>query len=355
MLPETASWVVLKFVPEKCPGCGTSLANAEVDSLLSQSTAILTCPTCSSATIVISQHRLTVSKLEDAQQLLEKGYTAIIPLQKTSAAPSCRKGASLPDWFIQVHAQLFARAQEVRKELATTSDPHQRASRFEAEIFPLVAEIIYRARNEQRIETASCEAKNILKNEWNNLTLTSKELLLAAQIMRNNLLRYLEYAAEGNSAAAEEVDFSAPIILCSQVIEHEVKEKIFIPFRKNHSRFSFEYMENSPRLTAAVNKLDAWCRQQDSLTLSDACECLLQLGGPRALRNRFKNFLQQHLKNYENLMVENVLPQRIVNFLNGYRNRCAIIGPVSYEEYQRCEDLLYRPPIKLLFLLAGAI
>lgn len=352
MLVENASWVVLKFVPDKCPGCGASLANANIDTLLSQSTGFLTCPNCSNTTMVISRQRIAVSRQEEAQQLLKEGYTAVLSLRKEQDASSGQK-APLPEWFIQVHAHLCARAQELREELSAVADPHLRASRFEGEIFPHIAEIIYRVRNEQRMEGISPEAKTILKNEWNNLTRTSKELLLAAQIIRNNLLRYLEHTAE-NPTAAHEADFSAPIILCGQVIEHEIKEKIFIPFRKNHPRFYFEYMEDSPRLSAAVTKLDAWCRQEDPLALNDACECLLQLGGPRALRNKFKNFLQQHLKNYETLIVENVLPQRIFTFLTTYRNRCSIIGPVSYSEYQRCEDLLLRPPVKLLALLAEA-
>lgn len=370
-MKQIDAYLVPRFSPEGCPRCLSrfkgptdfqpvsvlmdtdnlpsntvnqaqgSLAAWDGDSLIQ----FLSCQHCNNITMVVNLDQRYVLTREEAEEAVRDGYTAILPVSIKQI--DAKVNGNLSFWFRSTYDRLFNKASNLRNSLSSLENHEQRANDFERIMSPILADIIREIKKETDLENTFCEARNVLKSNWNQFNRDTKELLIAAHLIKKDLLTYAEVEAD--------IDYVAPVLLYARALENELYYKLFKPFSEVCNDFNYEYDESSPLLKKSIQVIRKMCKNGRKPNLSEMAYCLQTLAGPRVLGNWFKTFVRSMVRDYELLFIEHVFPQRVVGFVNAYRNRWGIIGPITLRECQRCEEYLLYEPIRLLPMLADAV
>lgn len=371
-MKEINAYLVPRFSPEQCPKCLNSFkessdfqpvavqVKAELVEVVhpqlvgvEQSVAwngenliqFVECLHCHNITMIVNLDQRYVLTLQEAEESINQGFTAIMPV--TIKQVDSGMGEQLSFWFQITYDRLHNQALLLRDSVSSLEDNTEKANRFEKGMNPIMSDIIREIKKDQKLDKLYCVARNALKNDWEKISLDSQELLIIANLIRDDLLIY--------SQIKPDVDFVAPVLFYAKAIENELYTKVFKPFAEVSNSFNYEYEVNSPLLKESIRSLKQLCEKGRKPNLGEMANCLNTLSSPRVLGNWFRTFIRTHIRDYEYLFVEQVFPQRMVGFINAYRNRWGIIGPLTRRECERCEEYLFYNPVKLLHLLADVI
>ena len=365
-MKEINAYLVPKFSPEDCPRCfyrfkgpedfrpvliKSKSESGKVERILDTSKPVpwdslgliqfLSCQHCNNITMIVNLDQRYVFTIEEANKLVNEGYTAILPVMIKEITTEVR--GQLSFWFRVTYDRLSNQAATLRNTLNTLEDHEQRASSFEQGMSMILRDLVREFKKEYDQENVFCRARNILKSNWEQLTNESKELILAAEYIKNDLKVYAKTEID--------IDFTAPVLLYSQVLENELYQRIFKPFAAVCNEFNYEYQVDNAMLKSSIRILNLLCKKGRKPTLGEMAYCLQSLTGHRGPGNWFRTFVRSQVRDYEYLFIEHVFPQRMIGYVNAYRNRCGLESAFTGRECDRCEEYLFNEPIKLLPML----
>lgn len=371
-MKEINAYLVPRFSPEHCPKClnrfkgphdfrPAAVAESTESVKLAQEPLVgeasmtawhgenliqyLKCRHCYNITMIVNLDQSYVLTLPEAEDLISQGYTAILPVTIQQIDEELSEPLSF--WFRVTYDRLHKQAEKLRGSLEHLEDNGQKASRFEKGINPLMSDVLREIKKQEKLERLHCTAREVLQENWGKIGIDSRELLTAANLIRNDLLLYAQVKPE--------LDFVAPVLFYARALENELYTKIFKPFAEVSKSFNYEFEATNPFLKKAIWSLKQMCERGRRPNLGEMAYCLNTLTPPKALSNWFRTFIRIHVRDYECLFVDQVFPQRMVGFINAYRNRWGIIGPLTRRECERCEEYLFHEPVKLLKLVADLV
>ena len=166
----------------------------------------LRCQHCQNITMIVNLDQSYVLTLSEAEDLISEGYTAILPV--TIQQIDTELNESLSFWFRVTYDRLHKQAETLRNSLNSLEDHGKRASRFEKGMSPILADVLREIKKQEKLERLNCAAREVLKDNWERIGSDSRELLTAANLVRNDLLLYAQVKPE--------LDFVAPVLFMQE-------------------------------------------------------------------------------------------------------------------------------------------
>ncbi len=371
-MKEINAYLVPRFSPEQCPKCSSrfkgpydfrpvAVAESTESAKPAEGTSVsemlltawngetliqyLRCQHCQNITMIVNLDQSYVLTLPEAEDLIREGYTAILPV--TIQQIDTELNEPLSFWFRVTYDRLHKQAETLRVNLNSLEDHGKRASRFEKGMNPILSDVLREIKKQEKLERLHCAAREALEDNWERIGSDSREMLTAANLIRNDLMLYAQVKPE--------LDFVAPVLFYARALENELYTKVFKPFAEVSNTFNYEYEASNPFLKEAIWSLKQMCERGRKPNLGEMAHCLNTLTTPKVYGNWFRTFIKTHIRDYECLFVEQVFPQRMVGFINAYRNRWGIIGPLTRQECEKCEEYLFCEPVKLLKLVSDLV
>jgi len=324
------------WVPLSSSSSGTSRNPYELDFVI--------CNHCKNATLRIMYAKRQVMTYEEAEKLVrDEGFTFI---SEATASGNMARTYSDLSWL--------ARADLVMLE-TTVREAHLRAEGIEDEgvAGDIFAATIDKALNlivKKNMEAAKSEEvegllRGIFGTLWEKLEPQSRDFLITAELLKNELGSY----AETNPS----VDFATVVQSYSKALERTLLQKVFIRFADSPYAAQLPSETGRKTLDNSVLALQKLVSGQHDITLGSMAFCLLNVGCKMKHydSNGFAQFLQSVIGDLDKFCDFHKFPARLNAYVNNYRNRAAHVSKITKEECMSARAFLLEEPVKLLVLL----
>jgi hypothetical protein len=232
-----------------------------------------------------------------------------------------------------------------RDKTSKIKDATKRGDSFTKIINPTLLEIVKKLQNKQTSVSISNNLSIVFGKYWDLLDKDCRSFLITAEILRNELERH----SETNNS----IDFSPAVIAYSKALEKGLLIYIFEPFKNLHeAEFSIPTVKQ-PGLEKSVQILNDYLANRRELTLGDMAFCLKNVGCKmfNIDGNIFSKFLEKKVGDINNFNNIEKYPNRVIKYIQKFRNKSAHIARLSKEECTAARSYLLEEPVLLLVRL----
>ena len=239
-------------------------------------------------------------------------------------------------------------AGEARTLAIAENDETIRADVFSASLDPALMGIVNKVRQEMASVTIREKLKGIFGNLWEGISPDSKDFLVTAEVVKDELMSWTETESA--------IDFTPAVQMYSVALEKETLDKIFVSFRNSDFAKKLPAATGQNSLDKSLEALRNFVDKKRHLALGDMAFCLLNVGCKlrNSENNGFVQFLRETFLDFDSFCDEKGIPGRVIKYSQDYRNRAAHVSRLSRDECLEARAFLLDEPIRLMLALVEA-
>ncbi len=306
-------------------------------------TDFIICRNCDNVTLRIEYGTQRVMTREEAEGLLNQGFTSWT--EGIAFGTQAQPMQTLSLLGLADLNRLQVAVQEGRQKASRQRRVAAAGDEFAHAVEPALVEIMHKVRAARVTHGARDRLQATFAGLWQSLGEECQGLLLTAEVLRDEL--------SGLAETDSSIDFSAAVVAYSKALENDLLDKLFSGFRRASSVGELPSATGRAELDRSLDALQAFVEGQRSMTLGDMAFCLRNVGcRMRHVKpNGFAQYLASRLSSIDIFCDGYGFPQRLMKYVQEYRNKSAHVSRLSKDECMAARAYLLEEPVQLLVAL----